>query len=85
MASQVERIKWIEGTSFLVDGFNFLSPKCSAYFLTHFHSDHYWGLRPSFCHAKSTILHTGDFRASEALTERTASWIRDRDLRVRPS
>jgi len=33
--------------------------------------------------AKSTILHTGDFRASEALTERTASWIRDRDLRVR--
>jgi hypothetical protein len=33
--------------------------------------------------ANTTILHTGDFRASEALTERTASWLRDRDLRVR--
>ncbi|GFR43607.1 hypothetical protein Agub_g4704, partial [Astrephomene gubernaculifera] len=48
MASQVEDIKWIPGTDFLVDGFNFKSPRCSHYFLTHFHSDHTVGLNRGF-------------------------------------
>lgn len=48
MASQVESIKWVPGTSFIVDGFNFQSPRCRHYFLTHAHSDHTTGLRPDF-------------------------------------
>ncbi|GLC45044.1 hypothetical protein PLESTM_001680700 [Pleodorina starrii] len=48
MASQVENIKWVPGTDFLVDGFAFKSPRCSHYFLTHFHSDHTVGLNKSF-------------------------------------
>ncbi|KAM3569480.1 hypothetical protein VYU27_008425 [Nannochloropsis oceanica] len=142
MASQVERIKWVEGTSFLVDGFGFTSPKCSAYFLTHYHSDHYWGLRPSFSkgtifcseitgalligklgikpqfvhmlpmerpttiegvevtlldanhcpgavmlvfhlkRANKTILHTGDFRASDGLRARMTAWLRARGRKI---
>lgn len=38
MASQVECIKWVPGTRFLVDGFRFQHPDCKAYFLTHAHS-----------------------------------------------
>ena len=38
MASQVEGIKWVPGTQFLVDGFRFQHPACQAYFLTHAHS-----------------------------------------------
>ncbi|GIL47382.1 hypothetical protein Vafri_4210 [Volvox africanus] len=48
MASQVERIKWVPGTDFLVDGFAFKNTRCSHYFLTHFHSDHTVGLNKSF-------------------------------------
>ena len=48
MASQVESIKWVPGTAFLVDGFGFQSPRCRHYFLTHAHSDHTTGLRPDF-------------------------------------
>jgi hypothetical protein len=33
-----------------VDGFAFASPRCSAYFLTHCHSDHTVGLRRDFAH-----------------------------------
>lgn len=48
MASQVESIKWVPGTRFIVDGFRFQSPeKCTRYFLTHCHSDHTTGLTPS--------------------------------------
>lgn len=36
------------GTTFIVDGFAFASPRCSAYFLTHCHSDHTVGLRRDF-------------------------------------
>ena len=43
MAQQIEHIKWIHGTNFMVDGFNFQNPKCKNYFLTHFHSDHTTG------------------------------------------
>jgi ribonuclease BN (tRNA processing enzyme) len=32
------------GTQFMVDGFAFTNPKCSTYFLTHYHSDHTVGL-----------------------------------------
>ncbi|KAK9826872.1 hypothetical protein WJX81_002566 [Elliptochloris bilobata] len=48
MAEQVESIKWIPNTRFLVDGFRFQSPRCSSYFLTHMHGDHYCGLTKSF-------------------------------------
>ena len=43
MAEQVESIKWVPNTRFLVDGFRFQSPRCSSYFLTHMHGDHYCG------------------------------------------
>jgi DNA cross-link repair 1A protein len=36
------------GTTFIVDGFAFASPRCTAYFLTHCHSDHTVGLRRNF-------------------------------------
>lgn len=36
------------GTTFIVDGFAFPSPRCTAYFLTHCHSDHTIGLRRDF-------------------------------------
>lgn len=48
MAQQVEHIKWIDGTNFMVDGFNFQNARCKNYFLTHFHSDHTTGLNRSF-------------------------------------
>ena len=48
MASQVASIKRVANTPFIVDGFNFLDPDVSHYFLTHFHSDHYCGLTASF-------------------------------------
>ena len=35
-------------TRISVDSFQFPVPDCSAYFLTHFHSDHYTGLNSSF-------------------------------------
>lgn len=49
MASQVESIKWVPGTSFLVDGFRFQnSLRCKTYFLTHCHADHTTGLTKAF-------------------------------------
>lgn len=45
MAEQVESIKWVPNTRFLVDGFRFQSPRCSSYFLSHMHGDHYCGAR----------------------------------------
>ncbi len=40
----------VKGTSFLVDCFGKSTQllKCKSWFLTHFHSDHYKGLRASF-------------------------------------
>jgi len=51
MASQVESIKWIPNTRFLVDGFRFADPPNQpgvTYFLTHYHGDHYCGLPRRF-------------------------------------
>ena len=48
MASQIEKIKWIENSKFIVDGFNFQNPNCRHYFLSHYHSDHTTGLNKSF-------------------------------------
>ena len=47
MAQQIEHIKWINGTNFMVDGFNFQNARCKNYFLTHFHSDHTTGMSSS--------------------------------------
>lgn len=40
MATQVENIKWVPNTTFIVDGFKFQSKACRHYFLSHYHSDH---------------------------------------------
>jgi DNA cross-link repair 1A protein len=48
MAAQLEHIKWIPGTRFIVDGFRFPSSDCQHYFLTHAHADHTTGLTKSW-------------------------------------
>lgn len=48
-AKEAPSWKFIPGTSFTVDAFNFGNlPSCSHYFLSHFHSDHYAGLNKKF-------------------------------------
>ena len=50
MSSRAHEWQRVKGTSFLVDCFGKSTQllKCKSWFLTHFHSDHYKGLRASF-------------------------------------
>ena len=52
--SRVDQWQRVEGTPFLGDCFKKGAHllKCKAWFLTHFHSDHYKGLRASFKQGK---------------------------------
>lgn len=48
--------KWVMGTDILVDAFKLgPHPDCRAYFLTHFHSDHYDGLNGKWSHVGRPI------------------------------
>ncbi|CAM9212091.1 unnamed protein product [Discosporangium mesarthrocarpum] len=61
MATQIEKMKWVEGTPFMVDGFRFTNPRCKHYLLTHFHSDHTTGLTRSF---SAGIIYTSEGTAA---------------------
>lgn len=60
--SRVHEWQRVKGTPFLVDCFGKSTQllKCKSWFLTHFHCDHYKGLRASFkqgeCHPKALDL-----------------------------
>ncbi|QLQ78071.1 hypothetical protein HG537_0A03180 [Torulaspora globosa] len=48
---QIKIVSFVNGHKIVVDGFNFeRDPEISQYFLSHFHSDHYMGLRKSWDH-----------------------------------
>lgn len=50
LPKEVPAYKIVEGTTFGVDAFQFGDIEgVTEYFLTHFHMDHYVGLKKSFC------------------------------------
>lgn len=63
--------KLISGTSFSMDAFSYGQiPNCSAYFLSHFHADHYIGLNGLFqgqiyCSSITASLITQELRVSK--------------------
>lgn len=48
MPSYLLEKKVVPNTSYVVDCFSYIVPKHTHYFLSHFHSDHYKGLKKSF-------------------------------------
>ena len=70
------------GTSFSVDCFGKSTQllRCKSWFLTHFHSDHYKGLRASFkqgtlasqtfCHLSACLSRFADSASTLSVTER---------------
>ena len=63
MAQQLEHLKWIQGTTFMVDGFRFQNPRCTKYFLTHFHADHTTGELTAL--SASAAAHAAEQKESE--------------------
>lgn len=56
----VPTYKIVEGTTYAVDAFQFGEiADVTHYFLTHFHSDHYIGLKKSFCYPLHVSVITG--------------------------
>ncbi|CAM9311201.1 unnamed protein product, partial [Chrysoparadoxa australica] len=47
----------VEGLKILVDGFKHAAPSVTAYFLTHFHGDHYTGLTPALAKSLSAPIY----------------------------
>ncbi|KAI8879945.1 DRMBL-domain-containing protein [Backusella circina FSU 941] len=48
---QVPSFKYLQDTKFVVDAFSYGQiPNCDGYFLTHFHTDHYGGLKSNWTH-----------------------------------
>lgn len=58
--------KIVEGTSLAVDAFRYGDiENVEHYFLSHFHADHYIGLKKSFCHKLYVSNITGLFTKSQ--------------------
>ncbi|KAG4378181.1 hypothetical protein GLYMA_18G292900v4 [Glycine max] len=58
LPSSIPHSKLIPHTRFLVDAFRHAGPHSHSYFLSHFHSDHYSGLSPSWSRGVIFCSHT---------------------------
>ncbi|KAJ3352519.1 hypothetical protein HDU83_007938 [Entophlyctis luteolus] len=74
-ARQCPWYKKVPGCGFCVDAFSYGPvPDCVAYFLSHFHSDHYMGLGPRFHNHTDTAVYCSKITANLLISQ----------LRVRP-